>query len=164
MRILKDFNAQPRSWLFIWRPKPFINARSRSIICMETVQVHRLEQKLFYFLFFWRARVCWPLLCLCRPLLYIFWEISGFDPESCRTCRSATNLANHLPKQKLYLISQFKNICHSLFNGFPRKFSLSKFNAYIFLVYGVHQLALGTLEKERWLWMSWEDGYQWRGY
>ncbi len=23
--------------------------------------------KYFYLLFFWRARLCWPLLCLCRP-------------------------------------------------------------------------------------------------
>ncbi len=29
-------------------------------------------------IFFWRARLCWPLLCLCRPL-HDFWGMSEFE-------------------------------------------------------------------------------------
>ncbi len=32
----------------------------------------------FKTIFFWLARVCWPLLCLFRPFLY-FREMSGFE-------------------------------------------------------------------------------------
>jgi hypothetical protein len=30
----------------------------------------------FFCTFFWRATVCEPLLCLCRPF---FWDMSGFE-------------------------------------------------------------------------------------
>ncbi len=35
---------------------------------------------IFLHMFFWRVRVCWPLLCLCRDILN-FWEMSGFEPQ-----------------------------------------------------------------------------------
>jgi hypothetical protein len=34
--------------------------------------------------FFWRATVCWPLLCLCRPFC-IFERCLDSNPESCRS-------------------------------------------------------------------------------
>jgi hypothetical protein len=51
----------------------------------------------YYFFFFLRTRVCWPLLCLCRPFC-IFERCLNSNPESCRSKhRRATNLATHLP-------------------------------------------------------------------
>jgi hypothetical protein len=52
-----------------------------------------------YCVFIWRARVCWPLLCLCRPFFYFFCEMSGFEPRELPyiASRSATNFATHLP-------------------------------------------------------------------
>jgi hypothetical protein len=44
---------------------------------------------------FWRARVCWPLLCLCRPFC-IFERCLDSNPESCRSKQHFTNLATHL--------------------------------------------------------------------
>ncbi len=39
---------------------------------------------IFICTFFWGARVCWPLLCLCRVAHFVFvCEMSGFEPESC---------------------------------------------------------------------------------
>ncbi len=36
------------------------------------------------FLFFWRASLCWPLLCSCRPFC-IFESCLVSNPESCRS-------------------------------------------------------------------------------
>ncbi len=55
----------------------------------------------FLYIFQW-ARVCWPLLGLCRP----FWEMSGFEPRELPQQAGAAPLshpspyfANHLPTQ-----------------------------------------------------------------
>ncbi len=50
---------------------------------------------LFLYIFWW-ARVCWPLLCLCRPFC-IFDGCLDSNPESALASRRATNLATHLP-------------------------------------------------------------------
>jgi hypothetical protein len=39
---------------------------------------------IFFFIFFWRARVCRPLLCLCRPFM-IFEGCPDSNPEYCRS-------------------------------------------------------------------------------
>ncbi len=46
----------------------------------------RLLKKFFtlFCIFFWRARVCWPLLCLCRPFC-IFERCLYSNPESCHS-------------------------------------------------------------------------------
>ncbi len=47
------------------------------------------------------TRVCWPLLCLCRPYCNFEWWLDS-NPESCRSkhwSRRATNLATLLPNQ-----------------------------------------------------------------
>ncbi len=35
-----------------------------------------------FFMYFWRARVCWPLLCLCRPFIilegYLNWNLESW--------------------------------------------------------------------------------------
>ncbi len=57
-----------------------------------------------FFSYFWRARVCWPLLCLCCPFC-IFERCLDSNPESCRSKQalptyshsSPSNLATHLP-------------------------------------------------------------------
>ncbi len=44
-----------------------------------------------------RARMCWPLLCLCRPFC-IFERCLDSIPESCRSKQARyCNLATHLP-------------------------------------------------------------------
>jgi len=58
----------------------------------------------FYFiLFFWRLRVCWPLLCLCRPFC-IFERCLDSNPERCHIKQASyqcTNLAIHLLATKI---------------------------------------------------------------
>ncbi len=50
---------------------------------------------LIFLAIFWWVRVCWTLLCLCRPFC-IFERSLHSDPESCCRDRLATNLATHL--------------------------------------------------------------------
>jgi hypothetical protein len=42
---------------------------------------------LYFFIFFWRARVCWSLLCLCRPIM-IFEGCPKSNSECCRSKRA----------------------------------------------------------------------------
>jgi hypothetical protein len=55
---------------------------------------------LFFVYFLLRARVCWPLLCLCRPF-YILERCLHSNPESCHSKQarhpSPYNLATHRP-------------------------------------------------------------------
>jgi hypothetical protein len=44
-----------------------------------------------FFWFFWRARVCWPLLCLFRPFLVF----EGCLDSTAAASRRTTNLASH---------------------------------------------------------------------
>jgi hypothetical protein len=57
---------------------------------------------------FWRAKVCWPLLCLCRPFC-IFERCLDSNPESCRSKQARYELSNpafflatHLPGHLQY--------------------------------------------------------------
>ncbi len=52
-----------------------------------------------------RARVCWPLLCLCRPIC-IFERCLASNPKSCH-CRRATNFWPSMPHEN---IKEIKNI------------------------------------------------------
>jgi hypothetical protein len=45
--------------------------------------------------FFLQARVCWPLICLCRPFC-IFEKCLLLNQRAAVASRRATNLANHL--------------------------------------------------------------------
>jgi hypothetical protein len=62
---------------------------------------------------FLRARMCWPLLCLCRP--FCNFDMSDSNPESCqskqtRYCNLATHLPNQLSHPSLYwLLKTFPN-------------------------------------------------------
>ncbi len=47
-----------------------------------------------FFVYFWRARVCWPLLCFCRPFCS-FLEIR--TQRAAVGSRCASNFATHLP-------------------------------------------------------------------
>ncbi len=49
----------------------------------------------FFCLFFWRAWVCWPLLCLCRP--FCNFERCLDSNQATVPSRRVTNLATHLP-------------------------------------------------------------------
>jgi hypothetical protein len=51
----------------------------------------------FFVYFFWRARVCRPLLCLCPPF-YIFDICLDSNPESCRSKQARYKLS-HPPKK-----------------------------------------------------------------
>jgi hypothetical protein len=66
MRILKDCNGPTRPWLFIWRPQPFRNARTKNYNLYGTCTVTPSLNKRYFFKF-WRARVCWPLRSLYAP-------------------------------------------------------------------------------------------------
>ncbi len=48
-------------------------------------------------MFFWWARVCWPLLCLCRPFC-IFERCLDSDPESCRSKQARCQHSHPLPQ------------------------------------------------------------------
>ncbi len=58
--------------------------------------------------FFWRSRVCWPLLCLCRSLC-IFERCLVSKPESCRSKQVRCQLSHlspvvtHLPYSPISL-------------------------------------------------------------
>ncbi len=55
--------------------------------------------------FFFRGRVCWPLLCICRQFC-IFQRCLDSNTESCRAVasRRATNLATHLHDLATHLL------------------------------------------------------------
>ncbi len=59
------------------------------LVCLRLLQpllqARDLQSKKLCFLYiFWRARVCWPRLCLCRPFC-IFGSCLESNPESCRS-------------------------------------------------------------------------------
>ncbi len=64
----------------------------------EWVSIYR-----FFVYFFWRARVCGPLLCFCRP--FCIFEMCGFEPRELPYSKQAhyhlshpcPYLATHLP-------------------------------------------------------------------
>ncbi len=58
--------------------------------------------KLFLFLFFWRARVYWPLLCLCRPFC-MFDRCMDSNPENCRSKQARYQLGHPSPLPPLSL-------------------------------------------------------------
>ncbi len=70
-----------------------------------------VRTKLLILYLFWWARVCWPLLCLCRPFC-------RFEPESCRRKQaryqlshpSPTNLATHFPNLATRLTNLATNL------------------------------------------------------
>jgi hypothetical protein len=93
--------------------------------CMQLfVPMFYQQQIILFCIFFWRARVCWPLFCICRP----FRAFKGCMNSSVAVASGrATNLAIHLSKlfffvcymrsfgsilvkQYLFLISKFHNI------------------------------------------------------
>ncbi len=47
-------------------------------------------------IFFWRARVCWSLLCFCRPFC-IFERCLDSNPESCRSKQARYQLSHPSP-------------------------------------------------------------------
>jgi hypothetical protein len=59
------------------------------------IQYHAQYIKLYIYnsFFYWRARVCWPLLCLGRPFCIFYERYLDSNPESCR------KLAGALPNQ-----------------------------------------------------------------
>ncbi len=56
-----------------------------------------LEAIIFFYLYiyFWRARLCWPLLSLCRPFC-IFETCLDSNPESCRNKQPCYHQLTHL--------------------------------------------------------------------
>jgi hypothetical protein len=57
-----------------------------------------LEQMIAGKLFFWLARVCWPLLCLCRPFCIVERCLDS-NPESCRSKQARYQLSHPSPYQ-----------------------------------------------------------------
>ncbi len=55
----------------------------------------------FFFTFFWRARMCGLLLCLCHPYC-IFERFLDSNPESCRSTQACNQLSHPSP----YLATQ----------------------------------------------------------
>ncbi len=72
---------------------------------MLTTSYVDLKNWHLFCIFFWRARVCWPLLCLCRPF-WIFERCPDSNPESCRS-KQARYQPSHLSPPKKYLSSAF---------------------------------------------------------
>ncbi len=67
----------------------------------------RKWKKIYYFKkwiqIFWRARVCWQLLCLCRPF-FIFKRYLDSNSESCRSQQVRYQLSHPSPyKFKFFL-------------------------------------------------------------
>ncbi len=59
------------------------------IIRRAIKSLHNRFSSIFWnysFVYFWWVRVCWPLLCLCRPFL-VFERCLDSNPESCRSQR-----------------------------------------------------------------------------
>ncbi len=48
------------------------------------------------YFFFWQARMCWPLLCLCGPFC-IFERCLDSNPESCRSKQARYQLSHPSP-------------------------------------------------------------------
>ncbi len=69
--------------------------RKRLLLFDEICNGSFIWEKFFLYIF-WRTRVCWPLLCLCRPFC-IFERYLDSNPESCRSeqARYATNLPTY---------------------------------------------------------------------
>jgi hypothetical protein len=49
----------------------------------------------FFYIFFWRARVCWPCHCLCRTFC-IFERCLDSNPESCHSKQACYHQLSHL--------------------------------------------------------------------
>jgi hypothetical protein len=82
------------------------------------------EIKTFYdfCIFFWRARVCWPLLRLCRPFC-IFEKWLDSNQKASVASRCATNLAAHLPNLATHLPKR----------NHPSPYQLSHQSSFLFL-------------------------------
>ncbi len=60
-----------------FHPDPSIlSLFSRHHILIATQPISQISYSSFLYSF-WLARMCWPLLCLCRP--FVFFEMSGFE-------------------------------------------------------------------------------------
>ncbi len=74
--------------------------------------------KLFMY-FFWRARVCWQLLCLCRPFFVFVRCCLVSNSESYRSKRPHYQLIHPYPYRHLF---PFRIITYFLCIGFPTDF------------------------------------------
>ncbi len=89
--------------------KKFGELNSREGSFVEQNQTQKIKQSSYqvsiFCIYFWRARICWPLLCLCRPFC-VFERCLDSNPTSCRLAavasRRATNLATQLPVDTVY--------------------------------------------------------------
>ncbi len=104
-----------RSWMWIVEEK--ISALS-AMIPLSTGISHpssRLasgrtrRDSLFIFLFFWRDRVCWPLLCFAYGAHFVWIRTQRAAVAS----RCATNLATHLPFTRRDSYCRVQNIFSS---------------------------------------------------
>ncbi len=59
----------------------------------------------FFCIFFWRTKVCWPLLCLCRPFCS-FERCLDSNQESCRCNQARYQLSHPSPYYATNLLTQ----------------------------------------------------------
>ncbi len=91
----------------------------------------------FFYIFFWRARVCWPLLCLCRPFI-IFEGYLNSNLESWRRKQRPSNLATH----PSYFATHPSNLANN-----PSKLANHPSNSHIlFLESGRQQIPFTVLQ------------------
>ena len=62
-------------------PFPYFSPMDHAVFGTE---VHENDDIFFFLYIFWRARMCRPLLCLCRPFM-IFEGYLDSNPECCRS-------------------------------------------------------------------------------
>ncbi len=79
-----------------WISQPGSPSEKGSKICLLSVVRIKFSDHSNIFLIFWRARVCWLLLCLCRPFC-MFERCLDSNPESCRSKHACYQLSQPFP-------------------------------------------------------------------
>ncbi len=90
----------PVTWRELFASPVMANSKSLRICSPSSFfRDSTWREKILFKIFLWnfgRARVCWPLLCLCRPFC-ICERCLDSNPESCRRKQARYQLATYLP-------------------------------------------------------------------
>ncbi len=70
-----------------------LNRKNMNLVKVRNFGEDVLFEGRFFCIFFWQARMCWPLLCLCRPFC-ILERCLDSNPESCRSKQARYQLAS----------------------------------------------------------------------
>ncbi len=100
----------------------------------------------FLCVYFWRARVCWPLLCKCRPFM-IFEGCLNSNSECCRSKRARYQLSHHPARWKIDMDIVHKNWKNCVQNLRDRPTIL-----FYSLLHTVDQFRKLTEEVSAWQW------------